>query len=229
MSATKERIDLEEQRAAEIDQRFAEANKKLYHGTKRRLDCGTADQIETYLAAMSDLAIEDIERGADEWLRTGDGWFPSISEWSLKAERAAQRRLEAAPMIVGTHASSTDEEIRIIEEAKAKCVAKIRSYGTKHGIDWDRIAAAFEKMPINPPRKAWCQKCDDTGLEPFDCTPVNRCGRDLCQSISISDPTYTHSQVRRCACRDSNPVLERSRERMAASRSLNSEKYRRSS
>ena len=229
MSLTKERIDLESQQAAEIDQRFAQANKKLYHGTKRRLDCGTADQIETYLAAMSDLTIDDIEVGANDWLRTGDGWFPSISEWSLRAERAAQRRLDAAPMIVGTSAHVTADELQKIIAAKARCVEKLRSFGTKNNIDWKRIAAVVEKMPVNAPRKPWCSRCEDTGLEQIDCTPARRCGREICHAIGLGDQLYVHSMVGRCSCHAENPVLEQRRERMAAARSSNSEKYRRSS
>ena len=63
-----------------------------------------------------------------------------------------------------------------------------------------------------------CDVCQDTGFERgLDCDGTGRCHLGHCGSPGSSNAT--HAFTRRCACRGTNPVLVRERERVAARQS----------
>lgn len=182
-------------------QTFAAMYEHVHIATRNR-DQVTAKVIAIYFHALSPLPTWAVKE-ASENLILNSKFPPTTADWRLEAERILTTR--STPRMTTAAVSMDPKRVANIRAAKQQCVESIRAKPPHPDIDWQRIATVVERIPIAVPPHVHCSRCQDTGWEPSECRPGQRCGRQTCET---ADDSVTHSQVGKCACLAANPIIQ---------------------
>ena len=163
---------------------------------------------EEYFNTLRDLPLVAVQQAVGELQRRGSGFFPSTQEWYRVADdRAYQTLLDEQQRALP--ASTDTSTFARAKAARARFLAELRAKGTTaNGMDWGRVADAFERaLPCRDPDRtaSWCADCNDRGWLSHACRDGDRCD----QHADVDAAWGEHEHVSRCGCRAMNPTIQR--------------------